>query len=102
MSIHADDLRNHCGYLGELAAQEIEDLERSEEILSGENYKLKLRVEDLEKAATSYSPAALLAERIAGMEAAAVMAESFSNGRVSHEIRKAASDLAAASGQGTS
>jgi hypothetical protein len=41
MSIHVDDLRNTCGLLGELAADEIEDMEKAYALLFAENAKLR-------------------------------------------------------------
>jgi hypothetical protein len=41
MSIYVDDLRSHCGILGEAAADEIEDLEKAYALLFEENAKLR-------------------------------------------------------------
>ena len=55
MSIHVDDLRENCGLLGELAADEIEDLEKAYEsqfkeigALKAELAALRARVAELE------------------------------------------------------
>ena len=48
MSIHVDDLRNTCGLLGELAAAEIEDLEKAYALLFAENARLASRLAALQ------------------------------------------------------
>jgi hypothetical protein len=56
MSIHVDDLRNSCGLLGELAADEIEDMEKAYALLFAENAKLKAEIERLTAAPAQQAP----------------------------------------------